>query len=199
MSTPIRPFRFSAAANPAYYAAPVASQGNAYQSQAVPQPGPPAAPSMDRLKRELGGMVLNASRTPLDPNQLYGLQEDQPVTPVARHSIPDTGMEKLDHAIEQTLATTGEVASFAPQAAINTASDTFRGATVGGVGAFLLSAVGSGIATAVKKEFTSGNAAATTLCLTILGSFIGGGIGLGQSCFENLRDLKRLLTGPRLP
>ena len=193
MPSPIPP-----SGNYAYYSS-YSPVGQARGSRAAFQPQQATGQqSLESLKQQLGGGVLNASRTIIGRDGLDGLQDGQPVTPMAHHVVPNTGLPKVDQAIDKTMTTAGEVAGFVPQAVGTTASETFRDSMLGGIAAFLTSTVGSGIAAAVKKEFTTTNAAATILIMTLAGSFIGGGVGFLQSIVENLRDLKSMLLGPRL-
>jgi len=190
MSTPLLP-----SGNSAYYYPQTRGSQTAYQ----PSQTGTAVKSLEQLKQEVGSGVLNASRMSLNRDKLNGLQDGQPIAPLAHHlAIPNTGMPSVDRTLDKTLTTTGDVVVFLPQAAGTTASDMFRDSLLGGMGTFLASSMGTGIATVVKKEFTKTNAAATTLFLTLAGSFIGGGVGFVQSAVENVRDLKNLLVGPRL-
>lgn len=178
---------------PTNYSSSPATYNAGYGNYGAPagqtrQPGQNS--DIQRIKMELGGGILNASRTPLEGRQLYGLQDGEPINPRHGGLIPTTGVSWVDASVSK-----GEdVVTFTPQALGNSAAASLRGSVVGGLGTGFVAAIGSGLAKLLIKE-SQFSVGAWTAGLSVLGAMMGGGVGFAKSMYENCLDLKRLLFG----
>lgn len=139
----------------------------------IPRPAPQdsagvqgaSASGMDAVRQEMAGVVLNTSRTRLDPKYLAGLQDGEPALD-REIRLPKTGIQPLDQALSKA----GDVSLYALQGTSVLLADTWRGILVGATGGGLLGLLGGGLSKLAQKSWS--------LKATLpIGMLIGGSIG----------------------
>lgn len=147
----------------------------------------------ERLKQNLDGKLLNASRISFDINQLTGLPEGAIIAPKNRMpSFPKTGFPLVDQSVRKIDSTV----SFIFGSIQETVSSVLKGSLVGAGASAVVSGLGALVMVACEPAaqrvwMKSPMAAAFG---GLLGGCVGAVGGLCWGLIKSLKDLKNILT-----